>query len=191
MAVLQDYLNIVQGCIPTYPTLNTAQIIQQVNLARNRVALWTNCTKSTMQYPLTANTSTYPLSTIFGNVIPTGIEDIWVWFGNFKYQLEKGTIDSYVLPMTAYPVKYWLSNQSIVFYPAPSQAYNTDIVYTYQPVALVNTTDIDNDIPTVYAQAVGYLAASNSALLDANMQLSQAYEQLAKQVIQEVNPNRW
>jgi hypothetical protein len=191
MAQLQDYLNIVQACIPTYGTLPINAVITQVNLARRRIISWGDITRNIATYTLTAGTSTYPFSTILPNINLLSIIEIQLWLGNIKYPLQKIQLDQYSYPYNAYPVAYWLTSNSITFYPTPSQAYNIDIIYTKLPTDLVNATDVDNDIPDNYRQIVGYLSASNVALLDTNVQLSQIYQQMAQQLMQEINTNRW
>lgn len=188
MAILNDYLNIIASSIPTYNTLPIAQIIQQVNLARKRIAQWTGCTRTITTFPLTAGTATYSFATIFSKT-PLAIIDVQVWFGNTKYPIKRIRVDDYFYPQSSYPQCYWLTGSSITFYPTPAQTYNIDFVYYYEPVALVNTTDIDNDIPDVYKDATGYLSASLTALLDSNFQLSQAYQQMAQSVVNETNKN--
>jgi hypothetical protein len=191
MATLNDYLTFVSGKIPTYSAIPQATVINAINDARNQVALWTGCTKTYTTFDLTQGTNTYPLSSIFGSQVLTGIISIWLWIGTFKYPLQKGSIGNYVWDYQQYPTTYWIISQSLRVYPTPSSNFPLEIYYTYQPQALNYSTDIDNDIPQAFYQTVGFLASSYTAIADGNAQLGQLYEQMAQKQAESNHIGRW
>jgi hypothetical protein len=191
VAILNDYLTFISGKVPTYTSIPRNLVIDAINNARQQIALWSGCTKTNLTFNLTQGTNLYPLSTIFGSQILTGIISIWCWIGTFKYRLQKGSIGDYNWDYQQYPTTYWIISQSLRVYPTPADNYPLEIYYTYQPTDLQSLTDTDNDIPQVLFQPTGYLASAYTAWADGNAQLGQLYEQMAQQKIGNTHIGRW
>lgn len=183
---LQDYFNLVLQFIPTAATLPVGSVYNAINMARRIVAAQSDATLTLYNFDLTAGDWDYPYPTVESCQI-ISVRKVWLYIGNERYQLDRKPIGSYTLSgFQSWPVRWWVKENTVYYYPIPAQAYSTDWKVTLLPLTLVNASDTDSQIRYQYSDAVTMLACKYTALSDGNISLAQAYEEMYRDVLEKL-----
>jgi len=186
MTTLADYYTGVADNIPTTYTMDTASVYRAINRARRRVARQSDATLTTTPLTVagtfTINTQSYAFPTV-NSCVMKFIMETYYYMGNLRIptngSLPRLPVGSDLfINFNGWPLSYNLLNEHILYYPIPSFAYVAFVKGKLEPVDLVLPATVDLIIPEPYQDAVIFAAARYTALLDANIELAKAMEQL-------------
>jgi hypothetical protein len=182
--MLTDYYTAVGDHIPTLSSLSTAAVYRMINKARRMVARQTDATIMTYPFTFTINQQPYPYPTV-NSCTMKYIMETYYYIGNLR-QPVKGSLTQLpaggdlLLNYYGWPVAYSLLAGNVLYWPIPSFGYSAYIKGKLEPIDITSTSGNDSIIPTEYQDAVVILGAKNCALLDGNMELALALQELYK-----------
>lgn len=187
---LQDYLNDTMRLLhdATNRFWTQAELIDYINKARKLTVAETGCTRQLATVNVIVATNLADASYAFDNGIVAGrrvidVLDILLQYSsNTSFQLrylpfsQMARTAVWQYQMVGTPQYYTVHNQTCMILQWPSQAYPNSIFdCIVEPVNLVNTTDIDNDIFFPFSECVGYYAAYLAKLKDQRREDAEYY----------------
>jgi hypothetical protein len=183
MTALTDYYQGVADNIPTVYTMDTNAVYRAINRARRRVARQTDATLMvTTPAVFTVGQESYVYPTVSGCIMKFILETYY-YLGNMRVP-DRGSLPrirpgaEMLLNFNGWPLGYYLLNEHIYYWPTPSFAYTYFVKGKLEPIDLTIAVPTEVIIPEPYQDAVIFAAARYTALLDANIELAKAMEQL-------------
>ena len=188
--LLSDYLTDVQRLLhdSTFKFWTQQELTDYINKSRKLINAEAGCTRQLATVNIAAATTlaqaTYAMATgIITTPTVRRVIDVYDIILNYSvnttYQLRyypfqdiiRMGIWQYQSPQT--PACYTIMNQNVIILPWPQIAYpSSTFDCVVEPLPLVNTTDIDNEILFPYTETVGFYAAYLAKLK--NQQRSEA-----------------
>lgn len=170
---LQNYLTDAQRLLhdATNRFWTVDELTDYVNKARKLIAVETACTRKVIPLDILATTTlagaTYNLDTIYPTQRVMDVMDVLLnYSSNTIYQLRfipyammvRTILWQYQSPGT--PTHYTVNNRQLYVLQWPGLDYKgSSVDCLLEPLDLVNTTDVDNDIAFPFSEAVGFYVA--------------------------------
>ena len=177
---LLDYITDVQRLLhdSSYQFTSQQELTDYINRARKIIAAESDCTRQLVIININAASTiaeaTYSMdSLVTGRRVSNVMDIILNYSSNTVYPLKYLPFSSMVrtgLWQAQYPGTpsyYTINNRQIFIVQWPAIAYNNSTWdLSVEPLNLVNTTDIDQDVPFPYSECVGFYAAYLAKLKD-------------------------
>jgi hypothetical protein len=167
MTTLQTYLNYTRRLLHDananyWPD---AELIDDINQARNRVVADTGCNRVLQSFALTATQETYSFAALPSGNSTLDILNLTILWGSMRVPLNWMPFTEFNARMRTWqsyqgrPAVFTIYGQNTVYVsPTPDQAYSAEWDTVVTPAALVNNTDIET-INFPYSEPVPYYAA--------------------------------